>query len=589
MGLPAKKQAIHHASLNEQFKAFPILKSFPDQFVDQLARFAEVVILPEDAKILVQGQMNEHLYFLVSGKVGIYVDGGCVSQLQKTGDMLGEMSVISNRPVGATIISETEVSLFKVNTKEILDGTGPQKDLFASILYRIYSSVLVEKLDTTNQKAKYFEELNGKLTTAQKELREINENLEKKVEERTLALEQQNAALLASKNKTEDILNGKRRVFAKLAQLNKDHLLPLKNFLDDVRKLHPLEQSVEGARQGLFEVQHLISPIVDQQATEEAIEKKKVLFADTNKKQQIIAKTSLGGTGVELDIVSTVEEGNQRLQNENYDLVVFGIDTLELGNLAIQKNPNIGTVLMTSDSIPTYLPALRQLNTVPHIVSRDELDRTFTVKNILTTVTKLLGNNIFGLEKYLSWGVDIQSKPIFSSSQRAEAINEVDRYFEKLGVRSSNRDRIRLVLEEMLMNAIYDAPVDSIGQSVYNHLPRTVAVTLKPSEQGVIRFATDGMLMAVSVQDPFGSLRSSTILKYLEQNYQDPHHDINQKLNKGGAGRGLHQIVENSDLVVFNLHPGVRTEVITLFNVDLKEKVVQNSSFHLFVKSSDKK
>jgi len=589
MGIPAKKQATEHADLNEQFRAFPILKSFPDQFVAQLARFAEVLILPQDAKILVQGQMNEHLYFLVEGKVGIYVDGGCVSQLQRTGDLLGEMSVISNRPVGATIISETAVTLFKVNTKEILDGTGPQKDLFASILYRIYSSVLVEKLDTTNQKAKYFEELNGKLTTAQKELREINENLEKKVEERTLALEQQNAALLASKNKTEDILNGKRRVFTKLAQLNREHLIPLKNFLDNIRKLHPLEQSVEGARQGLFEVQHLISPIVDQQATEEAIEKKKVLFADTNKKQQIIAKTSLGGTGVELDIVSTVEEGNQRLQNENYDLVVFGIDTLELGNLAIQKNPNIGTVLMTSDSIPTYLPALRQLNTVPHIVSRDELDRTFTVKNILTTVTKLLGNNIFGLEKYLSWGVDIQSKPIFSSGQRAEAINEVDRYFEKLGVRSSNRDRIRLVLEEMLMNAIYDAPVDSTGQSVYNHLPRTVAVTLKPSEQGVIRFATDGMLMAVSVQDPFGSLRSNTILKYLEQNYQDPHHDINQKLNKGGAGRGLHQIVENSDLVVFNLHPGVRTEVITLFNVDLKEKVVQNSSFHLFVKSSDKK
>ena len=93
------------------------------------------------------------------------------------------------------------------------------------------------------------------------------------------------------------------------------------------------------------------------------------------------------------------------------------------------------------------------------------------------------------------------------------------------------------------------------------------------------------MLIAVSVQDPFGSLKGSVILRYLEANYGGMAQDINSTENKGGAGRGLHQIVENSDLVVFNVDPRKKTEVIALFNVEAKETAINNPSFHLFVKS----
>lgn len=586
MGLPATKLTPQaQQDLIILIRSFPLFKSFPDDFVAHLAQAGVIVDLPADSKILTQGQMNEHLFFLITGQVGIYVDGGMVSQLQRTGSLLGEMSVISARPVGATIVAQSQVSLLKVDSKFFLEMQGAERDLCLSILYRIYATVLVEKLDTTNQKAKYFEELTVMLTNAQKELEETNADLERKVEQRTLRLEQQNAELMASKTKTEDLLNGKRMVFSKLVDLHEKHLIPLKTHLDEVRKGRPLEASIENARSALFDVHHLISPIVDQQAEEEAIQSKKVLFADANKKQQVIAKMALGGTGVELEIVSSAEEGREKIENGNYDLVVFDVANLELGNLARAKDPKVGTVLMTSDQIPEYLPALKQLSSIPHIVSRDEADRTFTVKNILTTVTKLLSKNLFGLEKYLSWGVDIQTKPVFSSQHRPELIDEVDAYFEKLGVRSANRDRVRIVLEEMLMNAIYDAPTDAQGKAIYNHLPRTVPVNLKPEQQGVVRYATDGMLIAVSVSDPFGSLKGDIILRYLESNYQDPNHEINTAQGKGGAGRGLHQIVENADLIVFNVNPGQRTEVIALFNVDMKEKATRNSSFHLFVRS----
>ena len=571
--------------LTNLFKAFPILQGFPEHLVTELALAAEMISLPPNSQILRQGQMNEHLYFLIDGQVGVYVDGGRVSRLQRKGDLLGEMSVISRKAVGATLLSESAVTLVRVDSNVFLNMQGQERDFFLSILYRIYATVLAEKLTTTNQKAKHFEELTVRLTATQAELEEANQNLERKVEERTQKLEQQNAELMAGKRKMEELLNNKKVLFKKLSDFQVNYLVPLRSFLDEVRKNHPDESAVDGARKTVFEVQQLLGPLNDHYSEEQAMVSKRVLLAESNKKQQLVAKMALGGTGVELDLASTLQEGSEKLKAKDYDLVFVDSAMLDLAEIARAKNPNIGLVLMTSEAIPNYLPALKKLTVTPHIVSRVESDRTFTVKNIMTTVSKILSRDFFGLEKYLTWGVETQSVTVKSSKQRPEILAQVDAYFEKLGIRRGNRDRIRVVLEEMLMNAIYDAAVDESGKALYNHLPRTHELNLKAEEQGLVRFATDGMLVAVSVQDPFGSLKGSTILRYLEHNYSGHEGEIKTEEKKGGAGRGLHQIVENSDLVVFNVDPGKRTEAIALFNVEVKESTDKNPSFHLFIKS----
>lgn len=585
MSSAARKTNAYMDNIIAMYKSFPLLQGVPDGLVDHLAQASELITLPVNSHILQQGKVNEHLYFLLDGEVGVYVDGGRVSKLHCRGDLLGEMSVISSKSTGATLVTESDVNLLRVDSKVFSEISGPEQHYYRSILYRICAKVLADKLNVTNQKVKHFEELNLQMAATQADLEESNSSLERKVEERTQKLEQQNAELMVGKRKMEELLNNKRVLFQKLSEFHDSHLSPLKNFLDDVRKKYPEETTVNDARRVVFDVQQLLGPLTDQYSAEQAMHSKRVLLADSNKKQQIIAKMALGGSGVELDLVSSMAEGEEKIKGKDYDLVFVDSAMLELGNIVKAKNPNVGLVLMTSDQIPVYLPALKKLSAIPHIVSRDEGDRTFTVKNIMTTVTKLLSRDLFGLEKYLSWGVEIQSRSVVSSKQRTDILAEIDIYFEKIGVRRANRDRIHAVLEEMLMNAIYDAPVGADGKSLYNHMSRATELVLKPEEQGLVRFATDGMLIAVSVQDPFGSLQGSTILRYLEHNYAGSAAKLNPSENKGGAGRGLHQIVENSDLVVFNVDPGKKTEAIALFNVEVKETSNKNPSFHLFIKS----
>src|SRR5262249_36108496 len=147
------------------------------------------------------------------------------------------------------------VTVLRVDSKVFLEMEGPERDYYLSVLYRIYATVLAEKLATTNQKAKHFEELSIKLTAVQNELEESNQNLEKKVEERTNKLEQQNAELVVSKRKMEDMLNSKSVLFQKLSEFHEKQLWPLKNFLDTIRKQFPDEPVICDARRVVFEAQ----------------------------------------------------------------------------------------------------------------------------------------------------------------------------------------------------------------------------------------------------------------------------------------------------------------------------------------------
>lgn len=442
----------------------------------------------------------------------------------------------------------------------------------------------IKSSDEIGRLAKYYNSFMIKL-------QEYSEHLEKLVEDRTrelnitlTQLEQQNTTLMASNRKLEDVNQTKERLLKNLTNLQETHLQELHNHLNALQKVSTPD-SMEKIRQiirGVHLIEEIIRPITSLYLSEKAIQSKRVLLAETNKKQQIIAKMALGGTGVELDIVSEIQEGQQYLENKTYDIICANIEMVELTKQAREQNPQIQSVFMTSEHASTYLPVLDQNPFLYNIVSRNEEDRTFTLKNIITTISKLITNDYFGLEKYLNWGTEVQQYPVVNSATRGKMVEEMESYFTKLGVRRPILKKCAMVVEELLMNAIYDAPVDHEGRHVYNHLSRTEEIELNPEEQGIFRYACDGLLVAVSVEDPFGAFNRETILNYLKSCYEGRAGTLQE--GKGGAGRGLFQIIETSDLVVFNVKPKVRTEVIAIFNIDPnKPKTAKSTSFHYFL------
>ena len=179
------------------------------------------------------------------------------------------------------------------------------------------------------------------------------------------------------------------------------------------------------------------------------------------------------------------------------------------------------------------------------------------------TISKFVSGDLFGVEKYLPTGTNISLTRLRDYQGREKAISEVLEYAEKSGVRNRIRDKIGTVCVELLMNALYDAPVDDKGQRVFEHVEAKDRIEQLTPRPVSIRYAMVDGMFAVSVRDRFGSLDKATILRYIEKCLRSPN-QIDRKTY--GAGLGIYLIANAATQYVVNIAPGMATEVVCTFD-----------------------
>jgi hypothetical protein len=196
-------------------------------------------------------------------------------------------------------------------------------------------------------------------------------------------------------------------------------------------------------------------------------------------------------------------------------------------------------------------------------------DEKFEPEDFIVTVTKLLHGQVFGLQKYFPWGVTLYNMEIAGYEEKVKAIDVLNAYAELAGARGPVRDRMALVAEELMINAMYHAPADENGKPLYQHLPRK-EMSGKTFDRPVkVACASNGQLFAVAVRDAYGSLDKETVVKFLSKGTQK---SLTPEQKESGAGLGLVTALKNANKLVFNLAPGSGTEVIALFDLDLLAK-----------------
>ncbi len=203
-------------------------------------------------------------------------------------------------------------------------------------------------------------------------------------------------------------------------------------------------------------------------------------------------------------------------------------------------------------------------------------------QTISQVVSKLLYSDLFGLEKVMPWGVRIYSMLVGDYNEKSTAIAAIGDFAHAMGVRRKFREQIDQCIDEMLMNALYDAPVDDRGVPLFAEVPVKERVALKLTEKAVVQYACDGDRFAVSVRDSFGSLKKSTVLAYLDKCLHASGADqIDRKA--GGAGLGLYLISNSATEVYFHIFEHAATEVVCTF--DLGAARSQLRAFGVFEES----
>jgi hypothetical protein len=202
---------------------------------------------------------------------------------------------------------------------------------------------------------------------------------------------------------------------------------------------------------------------------------------------------------------------------------------------------------------------------------------------LLVTSLKLLGaGDIFGLDKYLAWGVQLRQLQVATYDEKRAAIETVSAFARSAGCRRRLVGRVEIVFDELLMNALYDAPASTTGDRA-PFVSRAVPGGGPVSHQAVrVSFGCDGRFLGLSVRDAFGSLQRQTILDHLNRavTYSGTPLTDTQR----GAGLGLYFILNSVSRFVCNIEPERATEVICLFDLRKTGRLSSNvaSSFHIF-------
>jgi hypothetical protein len=206
---------------------------------------------------------------------------------------------------------------------------------------------------------------------------------------------------------------------------------------------------------------------------------------------------------------------------------------------------------------------------VNHVVSATD------DSSLVVTSGKLSRRDLFGVEKYLAWGALIRERPVKGYDEKRRALAELAQFAVEAGARRQVAAKIETVADELLMNALYDAPALRHG------VPPRAAAALDPDVPAILRYGCDGRMLGVSVRDAYGELTKEAILDSLARarSRRGP-----QEVPGGGAGLGLHMVMSSVVQFVANLDPGRQTEVIGMFRLDATGREPDSCarSLHIF-------
>jgi len=236
----------------------------------------------------------------------------------------------------------------------------------------------------------------------------------------------------------------------------------------------------------------------------------------------------------------------------------------------------IGSSLLEDDVI-TLVRNSGIDHVVPELAKLEERD-------LVVVARKWLSGDIFGIEKYMPWGSEVSEVEVGCYDDKRPCCFAVSELAEEFGARRNTVSKIEVVTDELLMNALYDAPAAFEGSS-----PREYAQDHATSKESLaparVRFGSDGRYFVVSVEDAYGLLRKEALLDHVvrARAVRGKPKRVSDDLVHSGAGLGMYFIMSAVAQLVINVEVGKRTEVACFFDLQAGVRLSRAAhSLHFF-------
>ncbi len=316
---------------------------------------------------------------------------------------------------------------------------------------------------------------------------------------------------------------------------------------------------------------------------------KRILFYDPDPRARRVAERAISATGSLVESATDLEDLMEKISANGWDLMMINFDPPlrddprwnEKLNTIESRWPRTRLVLHATAQTEDYLPLMAERPFVRNLIAKN--DEPLEPEELIITAEKLLRQDLFGIQKYLLWGVEPLCITIKESRHKQDYVQKVASYATGLGCSERTIEMIETIVDELVTNAIYNAPRTETGEPKYAKLSRRESVVLEEAERAELQFACDGDYIAIAQIDPFGSLTQETVVTYLNRCLVKGPEQFSEAT--GGAGIGLFRVFQSLSKFIVNIDPGKKTEVISLIDLRLSMKRFRQAakSFHIFV------
>jgi hypothetical protein len=247
----------------------------------------------------------------------------------------------------------------------------------------------------------------------------------------------------------------------------------------------------------------------------------------------------------------------------------------------LAEHPHMRGLLWTAEPMQRSLRHMLDMPRISNICGRRDFDTPPRPWEVLMVARRLLAPAAepAGFGDFLDWGHLGFEQPVAGTADRDALVARVQRFLSRLGTPGRLGEIFGELAHELLMNAIFDAPVDDQGRPKYAG-DRKAELVLPQAEQPLFRLASDGSRVVVQVTDSFGRLERRHVFgglsRALASGEMDPSH--------GGAGLGM-AICHNATVAMFfDVVAGKKTEVTAILDLEwsVRDLRTQAKSLHYF-------
>jgi hypothetical protein len=239
------------------------------------------------------------------------------------------------------------------------------------------------------------------------------------------------------------------------------------------------------------------------------------------------------------------------------------------------------TVVAVGDAaLSTIVPLMATRPWLNHVISPQVLDDKLWGLTLPGVMWRLVGGEL-SVAPFLGAGFHGRQVRLRDSQKREERIGMIADAAQAAGASGTIVEKIRDVAEELITNAMYDAPAETLGVQAR----RTERAVLPRDEAPTITYGAAHKTFFIRVVDTHGSLRRERMFEVLSRCAARGDVDIDP--TTGGAGFGMWRIMSAATLAVVHVRHRQSTEFLIGIDLVRSRKSSRGRAIHLFFEGSE--